>query len=242
MPGGGTLTVATRGVAVPWFSASEELAQMVHIEVTDTGAGMDDDTRRRCLEPFFTTKGERGTGLGLAMVYGMVQRHSADLEIESAPSAGTTMRVVFARYTPMTAATARVRTLPMLERSLRILLVDDDPMLIKSLQDTLEADGHVITATHGGQQGIEAFSAAHKAGDPFAVVVTDLGMPYVDGRKVAASVKSISSSTPVVMLTGWGQRLIAENDVPPHVNRLLNKPPKLQELRAALAELTALSA
>jgi CheY-like chemotaxis protein len=67
-------------------------------------------------------------------------------------------------------------------------------------------------------------------------------MPYVDGRKVAASVKSISASTPVVMLTGWGQRLIAENDIPPHVNRLLNKPPKLQELRAALAELTVASA
>jgi signal transduction histidine kinase/ActR/RegA family two-component response regulator len=238
MPNGGRLTVGTRVVEVSWFAAGEGFAELVHIEVSDTGVGMDEDTRRRCLEPFFTTKGERGTGLGLAMVYGMVQRHSAELEIDSEPGKGTTMRVVFPRHVPGDVITARVQALPFSERRLRILLVDDDPLLIKSLQDTLEADGHLITATHGGQQGIDAFTAAHKSGTPFAVVVTDLGMPYVDGRKVAASVKSISSSTPVVMLTGWGQRLIAENDIPPHVNRLLNKPPKLQELRAALAELT----
>jgi CheY-like chemotaxis protein len=64
-------------------------------------------------------------------------------------------------------------------------------------------------------------------------------MPYVDGRRVAAAVKAASSATPVIMLTGWGQRLLAESDMPPHVNRVLNKPPRLQELRAALAELTA---
>ncbi len=242
MPEGGTLTVSTRILDVPWFSSVEDVAQLVHIEVRDSGVGMDEDTRRRCLEPFFTTKGERGTGLGLAMVYGMVQRHSADLEIESALGKGTTMRLVFPRHVPASSATARLHALPLLERRLRILLIDDDPLLIKSLQDTLEADGHVITVTHGGQQGIDAFVAAHKSGNPFAVVVTDLGMPHVDGRKVAASIKSVSSSTPIVMLTGWGQRLVAENDIPPHVNRLLNKPPKLQELRAVLAELTVESA
>ena len=67
----------------------------VELEVRDTGAGMDEETRRRCFEPFFTTKGERGTGMGLAMVYGMVQRHDAQIEIESAPGAGTTVRLQF---------------------------------------------------------------------------------------------------------------------------------------------------
>jgi CheY-like chemotaxis protein len=172
----------------------------------------------------------------------MVQRHSAELEIHSAAGKGTTMRLVFPAYAPALSTTVRVHALPVVARRLRILLVDDDPLIIKSLQDTLEADGHLITATHGGQQGIDAFSAAQASGNPFAIVVTDLGMPHVDGRKVAASIKSLSSGTPIVMLTGWGQRLVAENDVPPHVNRVLNKPPKLQELRAVLAELTAESA
>jgi CheY-like chemotaxis protein len=70
-------------------------------------------------------------------------------------------------------------------------------------------------------------------------VITDLGMPHVDGRRVAAAVKTTSPSTPVIMLTGWGQRLVAEKDIPQHVDRVLNKPPRLQELRATLAELTA---
>ncbi len=97
----------------------------------------------------------------------------------------------------------------------------------------------MITPTNGGQAGIDAFSAAAKASHRFDLVITDLGMPYVDGRKVAAAIKAVSQRTPIVMLTGWGHRLVAENDIPPHVDRVLNKPPRLNELRMALAELTA---
>jgi CheY-like chemotaxis protein len=77
--------------------------------------------------------------------------------------------------------------------------------------------------------------AAAQRSQPFDVVITDLGMPYVDGRKVAAAVKAASPATPVILLTGWGERLVAENDIPPHVDRVLNKPPKLLQLRNALA-------
>jgi signal transduction histidine kinase len=230
MPTGGTLSVRTR-------KAAGEGEDRVLIDVSDTGVGMDEDTRRRCLEPFFTTKGERGTGLGLAMVYGMIQRHSAELDIESAAGSGTTVRLSFSAYTSSSVSTARVVKLPALGRRLRILLIDDDPLLIKSLQDTLQEDGHQITATHGGEAGIDAFTAAHKRGELHDIVITDLGMPYVDGRKVAASIKMLSPKTPVILLTGWGQRLIAANDIPPHVDKLLSKPPRLNELRAALSEL-----
>jgi CheY-like chemotaxis protein len=119
---------------------------------------------------------------------------------------------------------------------LRLLVVDDDPVLLKSLRDTLEADGHLVTAANGGQMGIDAFRAALQRGEPFAAVITDLGMPHVDGRKVAESIKVASPTTPVVMLTGWGQRLVANGDAPPQVDRVLNKPPKLHELRQALAQ------
>jgi CheY-like chemotaxis protein len=119
---------------------------------------------------------------------------------------------------------------------LRILVVDDDPMLLKSLRDILETDGHAVVAANGGQAGIDAFRAAQAGSEPFAVVITDLGMPYVDGRKVAGAVKKASPPTPVILLTGWGQRLVIEGDVPPDVDRVLNKPPKLRELREALAQ------
>jgi len=233
MPEGGTLTLRTTAVK------AGSNTPFVHVEVTDTGIGMDEETRRRCLEPFFTTKGERGTGLGLAMVYGVAQRHKAEIEMESASGKGTTVRMTFpvsvsnaAGLTHLVAATA-------IPSRLRILVVDDDPLLIKSLRDTLEVDGHAVTTANGGQAGIDTFLSIERPADQFAIVITDLGMPYVDGRKVATAVKAASPSTPVILLTGWGQRLVAENDIPPHVDRVLNKPPKLRELRATLAELTS---
>jgi signal transduction histidine kinase/ActR/RegA family two-component response regulator/uncharacterized membrane protein affecting hemolysin expression len=233
MPNGGTLSLRSRIVT------RNEHERYVHLEVSDTGIGMDEETRRRCLEPFFTTKGERGTGLGLAMVYGMIQRHSAEMEIESTPGAGTTMRLIFPAHAEAFVSTVRISTAQVVTQRLRILIVDDDPLLIKSLNDILEADGHVVSVANGGQAGIDAFSVAVRSAERFSVVITDLGMPYIDGRKVASAVKGLSPHTPVIMLTGWGQRLLAEDDIPPHVDRLLSKPPRLHELRAALAELTA---
>ncbi|MBW4053398.1 MAG: response regulator [Proteobacteria bacterium] len=241
MPQGGTLTVRTRASFIPDGSCGAvgagEAERRVTVEVADSGIGMDEETRRRCLEPFYTTKGERGTGLGLAMVYGMVQRHSAELEIDSKPGCGATVRLSF----PVTSEAPQVSAPSMRaqpERRLSILLVDDDPLLIKSLRDILEGDGHRVTAADGGQHGIDEFTAAQKREMPFEVVITDLGMPYVDGRRVAAAVRAASPTTPIILLTGWGRRLLAENDIPPHVDRVLGKPPKLMELRAALADLT----
>lgn len=232
MPEGGMLTLRTRAVR----GALE--AQSVRIEVTDTGVGMDEETRRRCLEPFFTTKGERGTGLGLAMVYGMIQRHSAEFEIDSVVGEGTTMHVIFPAYTQAFLATMRMPAAQFAQRRLRILLIDDDPLIIRAMQDALSADGHVIVSASGGQAGIDMFSTAHGTDDAFAVVFTDLGMPRVDGRKVAHIVKRLSPGTPVILLTGWGQRMLAENDIPPSVDRVLSKPPRMQELRIAIRELT----
>jgi signal transduction histidine kinase/ActR/RegA family two-component response regulator len=231
MPAGGTLSLRTRSVT------DKEGDSRVVIEVGDSGVGMDEETRRRCLEPFYTTKGERGTGLGLAMVYGMVQRHSAELDIDSAPGRGTTVRMSFPAQTAALVPTDRASAGSVVTQRLRILLIDDDPMLIKSLQDTLQEDGHLITAAHGGQAGIDAFAAALKRGEGFDIVLTDLGMPHVDGRKVAASIGALCPSTPIILLTGWGQRMIAANDTPPHVSKVLAKPPRLNDLRAALAEL-----
>jgi DNA-binding response OmpR family regulator len=117
---------------------------------------------------------------------------------------------------------------------MRLLLVDDDPLLLKSLSDTLQADGHVVVGSNGGAAGITAFREAKAAGVQFGAVITDLGMPNVDGRMVAAAIKEASHATPVIMLTGWGRRLLSEEDFPAHVDYVLSKPPKLRELRETL--------
>jgi CheY-like chemotaxis protein len=167
------------------------------------------------------------------MVYGVAQRHGANLDIESELGKGTVIRMSFAlaRAAPLVASgKPRAPAAP-----LRILIVDDDPLLLKSLRDALETDGHDVTSASGGKAGIDAFVESHAEGKPFPVVITDLGMPHVDGRKVASTIKASVPNTLILMLTGWGRRLVAEGDVPPGVDQVLSKPPKLIELRAALA-------
>ena len=235
MPDGGTVMLRTYVAAARRPAGTSE--QFVCLDVTDSGVGMDEETQRRCLEPFFTTKGERGTGLGLAMVYGAMQRQGASLEIETARGVGTTVRLRFspaaAGATAAEAAVVRARATP-----LRILLVDDDPLVIRAMRSILTADGHDVTTADGGQHGIDTFKASRQSDqEPFAVVITDLGMPYVDGRKVAAAIKRESAETPVILLTGWGQRLEAEGDTPDSVDYVLGKPPKIAELRSLLTKL-----
>ena len=181
MPEGGELVLRTRGVAGAEADA--------WIDVVDSGVGMDLDTRTRCLEPFFSTKGERGTGLGLAMAYGVMQRHHGSVEIDSEAGLGATVSLRFPAARGGEPAPPVVPSRPptALPR-LNVLLVDDDPLLLESLADTLLLDGHEVVTAAGGRVGIDIFREhlLGLEGRPFDLVVTDLGMPYVDGRKVAA--------------------------------------------------------
>jgi len=236
LPDGGTITLRTRLDRGEPGGPATAAPDRVLIEVVDNGVGMDEETSRRCLEPFFTTKGEQGTGLGLAMVYGTLQRHSADIEIESSPGVGTTVRLTFGVPGEPAAEPSLGQPAPAPAARLRILAVDDDPLVLRSVSHALTLDGHQVHSARGGQEGIDAFRAALEREEPFAAVISDLGMPHVDGRAVASAVKESSPATPVILLTGWGQRLLFEGGVPPHVDRVLSKPPKLGELRMALAE------
>jgi len=223
MPQGGNLTLQTRAIPTA-----------VVVEVIDTGIGMDETTRQRCLEPFYTTKDARGTGLGLAMVYGVTERHAAQLIIESAVGQGTTVRLLF----PIALSPGKMHDQPEdvaeSTHSLHILVVDDDPLLRRLLQDVLQTEGHVVTVAEGGRMGLEALRVARERQEPFDMVITDLGMPEMDGREVARRVKHTAPDTPVVLLTGWGQAMQQEEALPPHIDFLLSKPPGLWQLREAL--------
>jgi PAS domain S-box-containing protein len=226
LPEGGLIDFRTR------FDARDK---RVIVEIQDDGVGMTDTTRSRCLEPFFTTKGERGTGLGLPMVFGMLQRHGGELDIDSELARGTTIRLNFpAAPTGMGVRDGQLRVA--LE-PLRILLVDDDPLVLRSLRDAFEIDGHEVEAAEGGQAGIDIFAAALDGARGFDVVITDLGMPYIDGRKVATRIHQLNAEVPIIMLTGWGHRLIATDDKPEHVDRVVSKPPRMAELRETIGDL-----
>jgi len=230
MPGGGTLTVRTALVRTP------DGGSRVKLEIGDTGAGMDEDTRLRCLEPFFTTKGERGTGLGLAMVQGAAQRHDARLGIDSALGEGTRVHLEFAAVEAEPAGETTAASRPE-AGPLRLLLVDDDPAVLTSTAVVLELSGHGVTAAGGGQAGIDAMQAASGKGEGFDVIITDLGMPHVDGNQVARTAKAIFPQTPVILLTGWGRRMATDEEAPADVDFVLSKPVDLDQLREIFAEL-----
>jgi signal transduction histidine kinase/ActR/RegA family two-component response regulator len=229
LPSGGTIVLRTRVVAGD--------KPKVALEVVDDGVGMDDLTRRRCLEPFFTTKGERGTGLGLAMVYGAAERQNASIEIDSAPGQGSTFRLLF----DVMADAVAEAPVPRLEPSapsgpLRILLVDDDAFVRESTQVVLEIGGHVAVEADGGEAGLKLFDEALARGEPFDVVMTDLGMPGMDGSQLAKAIKALSPTTPIVLLTGWGKRRTSDADLSEYVDFTLAKPPELKLLLQTLAD------
>jgi len=231
MPSGGSITLRAYALARDAGFAG------VALEVEDTGIGMDAGTLDRCLEPFFTTKGERGSGLGLAMVYGMTRRHEAKLAIDSVVGRGTRITIQF----PDSAHMRTEAGTDSIEGShpgepLRVLLVDDDPNVLDSLADSLSGEGHEVTPALGGAAGLAAFSA-QSGTTPFDVIITDLGMPHVDGRQVASSIHAISPGTPIILLTGWGQQLQDNDELPQGVLTILTKPARLRDIRVALAGL-----
>lgn len=235
MPEGGRLSLRTMLVETAPTASGGPRDALVRLEVADSGTGMDAKVRQQCLDPFFTTKGERGTGLGLAMVYGIIQRHGAELSIDSEAGRGTTMRIDFSILSMQATTTHAVPAATL--RPMRLLLVDDDPIILKTLAESLTDEGHDLVTANSGAEGIERIRSEHAKGAGFDAVITDLGMPHVDGRKVAAATKEASPSTPVILLTGWGQRLLDDGDVVPYVDRILSKPPRLREINGALSQL-----
>lgn len=233
MPDGGHLTLRTY-----YGPGPEDGHGRAYVEVVDDGVGMDQKLRLECLDPFVTTKGEWGTGLGLAMVYGVVQRHDGSLDIQSEPAKGTRVRLGF----PRAFADGRQRRdskAPLVAaRRLRILVIDDDELVLKVLANALRRDGHAVVTADSGQDGIEAFESALPGSSRFDVVITDLGMPHLDGNKVARAVKRASPGTPVVLFTGWGQSM--GDGSHPHVDIILSKPPRLGEIRDTLQRLVLL--
>ncbi len=231
MPDGGKIILRTRTLHP---ENSDRRPKQVVVEVSDTGTGMDEETRKRCLEPFFSTKGKRGTGLGLAMVYGVVERHEGNIEIQSEPGKGTTFRLVFPVRTKFCEINEKVEDAVAIE-PLQILCIDDEPLLRELIKQILENDGHEVEVSDSGQSGLDEFRLARERGRPFDVVITDLGMPYIDGRQVAKTVKNESPSTPVVMLTGWGAIMKEDGNIPTQIDGIISKPPRSRELREILS-------
>ena len=240
MPQGGTITFVTRSISGPVSEERGASERQLQVEVKDNGFGMDEKTRQRCLEPFFSTKAQRGgTGLGLAMVYGMMQRHDGIIEIDSAPGRGTCVRLIFPiqEKPPQTVRGTSPQVKP--KRSLHILCIDDDAQVRQLLDDCLTHFNHRVMVASGGEHGMELFRTAMLKNQPYEVVITDLGMPKMDGHQVARTIKAESPNTPIIMMTGWGTIMREEGETASEVDAVIGKPPRMQELNDLLLRVTA---
>jgi two-component system cell cycle sensor histidine kinase/response regulator CckA len=197
MPEGGTLTIGTAEL-----TGEGRFAQLL---VRDTGIGMTADVKQHLFEPFFTTKDVgKGTGLGLATVYGIVQQSGGTIEVESAPGAGATFRIRL----PWCDAPARSSAvLPVMSLSGRVpmgsrrsvLLVEDEDRLRKLVRFTLESQGYVVTDARSGEAALALLAPERK----FDLLVTDLMMPGIDGRELATRVRAARPEIPVVFVSGY---------------------------------------
>jgi signal transduction histidine kinase len=220
MPRGGSLAIRAASEASGW----------VVVEVRDSGIGMSEEMRRRLAEH------ARGlqSGQGLAHVYDIVERHGGSVAIDSEVGKGTTVRLRLhaSRFQiiPASEGPAERQTPP--EQAVRVLLVDDDPRLLTVLSDVLSSEGHAITTAANGEEALAVFDpAAHD------VVITDLGMPKMNGWEVAERIKSRSPATAVFSLTGWGEGVSAHESMQ-FVDRVIAKPVSAEALLEQLAGLT----
>jgi signal transduction histidine kinase/ActR/RegA family two-component response regulator len=235
LPQGGIINFVTRSINFPVSEKNGAFERRLQVEVKDNGTGMDEKIRQRCLEPFFSTKSlHGGTGLGLAMVYGMVQRHDGNIEIDSSPGQGTCIRLTFPIQEKTPQAVRDISPQVKLENSLHILCIDDDEPIRQLLDDCLTHFNHRVITASSGEQGIELFRAAIRKKQPFEAVITDLGMPKMDGHQLARIIKAESPHTPIIMMTGWGVMMKEDGETAPEVDAVVGKPPQIQELNDLL--------
>ena len=198
------------------------------IRLIDDGVGMDADTVRRCLEPFFTTKGEHGTGLGLSVAHGIVQRHKGTIHIESEPHVGTTVTLRFPGTTEA-AITAALPVTPVLERPLKILFVDDQPIICELVSELLRSDGHAVDTAGSGGLALEKCQRVN-----YDLVITDLAMPGMNGGQLAGVLRQLNPTKPIIMLTGFADLVGDASGPNTNIDLVLAKPASLEELRRAI--------
>lgn len=220
MPQGGVLTLRT-----------EEDDEHVYMTIKDTGIGMTEEVKARLFVPFFTTKGEEGTGLGLSLAFGIITQHKGEITVESSPGKGSSLTIKLPRCDRVKDKKSAVVSS---SDQACILVIEDEKNIREVLDEILSSAGHSVTQAENGPEGIELFQK-HK----IDLVITDLGIPGLSGWEVADKIKAINPDTPVILSTGWGVNSDQHALKKENVDRMINKPYNMQQILALIGELLA---
>ncbi len=207
---------------------AEKSGNFVRVDFKDTGHGMTEEVVERIFDPFFTTKGVLGSGLGMSEVYGIVKRHNGRVQVESEVGVGTTIKLLF----PKTRRPGEdVLTGKLSEtKALDIFIVDDEDYIVETLSEYLSDMGHTIKSSNSSEGALAEIKQAN-----YDVVITDLGMPNINGVELAEMIKKINSRIQVILISGWALNL-KSSELENRVDFVINKPFSFEKINFILAE------
>jgi CheY-like chemotaxis protein len=213
------------------FSAVKPGA-FVTITVSDTGIGIDKALQNRVFEPFFTTK-DSGTGLGLSVLYGVVQNHGGFVDFESEVGRGTTFRVYLPRALTKIHTSARQRRQRLPRGIENILVIDDEISVCEIARDMLSDLGYTVMTVYDGKAGVETYRIRQASID---LVLLDMNMPLLGGKAAFEQLRSINPGVRIIILTGYGRGVIEPPTFPGEVNGFLQKPFQLEDLATKIRQ------
>ena len=235
MPQGGILTVSTTATVADAHTmslfSSITPGPFVLVRVTDTGHGIDRSIQNRVFEPFFTTK-DHGTGLGLSVVYGVVQNHGGFINLESEVGQGTAFSLYLPRvFVKSPAAGQRRQRVP--HGTENILIVDDELSVCEIARDMLEGLGYTVYVEHNGRAGLEAYRTRRAVID---LILLDINMPVMGGKDAFEQLRAMDPSVRIIIVTGYGKGTIETSKFSSEVNGFIQKPFQMETLALKVRE------
>jgi CheY-like chemotaxis protein len=236
MPNGGQLYIETQDL-VPLASGNTAEKRYVVIKIRDTGGGMDEETCAHAFEPFFTTKAMgRGTGLGLATVYGIVQQCCGEITIESQPAKGTQITMLLPASVQAETTDNQVAVPELIKGSGHILLVEDEIELLDANAEFLRSLGYSVTCADSGPEALERVPEIPR----LDLVISDVVMPRMNGREFADRLLELRPTTKVLFVSGYADDVVLQTGVSTLGTPFLQKPFSLKQLGYKVQELLAM--
>jgi PAS domain S-box-containing protein len=238
MPDGGELTIDTSIVVLGEDECRRRTGtspgSYARLAVTDTGCGITEEVRRRIFEPFFTTKAlGKGTGMGLAMVYGIVQNHGGAIGVQSEIGRGTTVEILLRHAAEVTSLEAPRRSARSASGAGRVLVVDDEDGVRQVAADILSSLGYDVTVAADGAAAVERY---RELADAIDVVLLDLAMPGMGGRECFRALKAINADVKAILCTGYGFNVAAQQLLDEGMLGIVAKPYEIEQLSDAIAQ------
>jgi PAS domain S-box-containing protein len=236
MPAGGILTVSTRPTVADASTSSRfssvRPGPFVLMRVSDTGKGMSREMQNRVFEPFYTTK-DHGTGLGLSVVYGVVQSHGGFVDLESEPGRGTTFAVYLPRVAASIHAPSQRRRAPLPHGTEGILIIEDEVSVAEIARDMLSGLGYTVFTARNGLEGVEFYRMRRASVD---LILLDINMPILGGKDAFEQLRTISPDVRIIIVTGYGKGTIETSSFSSRINAFMQKPFQLETMALTVRE------